>query len=63
MAHCRNRTVRRGADKCATLGHDWSETVETYNDPFHGSPYLPGGVVGWSKHCKRCGAVTGRGEY
>jgi hypothetical protein len=56
----RNRAVRRYTDKCRELGHDWSEKINTVNED---SPYLPQGIVGWSMYCKRCGAVTGRGEY
>lgn len=60
MSHSRNRAVRRYTDKCAQLGHDWSEKINTVNEH---SPDLPLGIVGWSSYCKRCGLVTGRGEY
>lgn len=49
--------------KCAAEGHEWDARVDLYNDPVYGSPHLPGGLVGWSKTCKRCGHTTGRGEY
>jgi hypothetical protein len=63
MSHNRNRSIRRQEEaeaKCKALGHDWDEKVYTYNEH---SPYLPQGVVGWSQECKRCHALTGRGEY
>lgn len=54
---------RNAAFLCRKYGHQWGERVEHHNDPFEGSPHLPGGLVGWSQSCTRCGAQTGRGEY
>jgi hypothetical protein len=60
---CRNRALRkreRAEAKCKSLGHSFGERVDNIN---HDSPYLPQGLVGWSKTCARCGYHTGRGEY
>jgi hypothetical protein len=62
----RNRASRRherALATCQRLGHAWGERIEHHNDPFTGSPHLPGGLVGWSQTCTRCDVTVGRGEY